>query len=230
MTSEDIEQFYDYFNNCYDTLISESSNTSFIAVGDFSPTGNGFHPKSITRHSKPKQIIKEPTRGSNILDLVFTDISAMFESPQILAPVGSSDHATVLVESKVHAPKKKVIRKVIVRLLKESSLPAFDDYLKQIDWSPVLFEDHVDNKVKVFLELTCSMIDTFFPTKTVKVHDEDKTFLTGEINNGNCTDWSAIWSEIKRVITSNHKFDFRPKLHDTKCNFHFIVFILIFEI
>ena len=25
------------------------------------------------------------------------------------------------------------------------------------------------------------MIDTFFPTKTVNVHDEDKPFLTGEI-------------------------------------------------
>ena len=43
---------------------------------------------------------------------------------------------------------------------------------------------------------------------------------------------------IKRVITKSHdrepgvrfvitcKFDFRPKLHDTKCNFHFITFIL----
>ena len=112
---------------------------------------------------------------------MFTDVSAMFESQRILAPVGSSDHATVLVESKVHAPKKKAIRKVIVRPLKESSLQAFDDYLKQIDWSPVFFEDHVDNKVKVLLKLTCSMIDTFFPTKTVKVHYEDKPFLTGEI-------------------------------------------------
>ena len=24
------------------------------------------------------------------------------------------------------------------------------------------------------------------------------------INNGNCTEWSAIWSEIKRVITKSH--------------------------
>ena len=38
-----MEQFYDYFYNCYDTLISESPNTSFIVVGDFNPTGNGFH-------------------------------------------------------------------------------------------------------------------------------------------------------------------------------------------
>ena len=185
MTSEDIEQFYDYFYNCYDTLISESPNTSFIVVGDFNPTGNGFHPKSITRYSKLKQIIKEPTRGPNILDLVFTDISAMFESPRILAPVGSSDHATVLVESKVHAPEKKAIRKVIVRPLKESSLQAFDDYLKQIDWSPVFFEDHVDNKVfeDRVLELTCSIIDAFFPTKTVKVHDEDKPQLLEKLKS-----------------------------------------------
>ena len=118
MTSEDIEQFYDYFYNCYDTLISESPNTSFNVVGDFNRTGNGFHSEAITRHSKLKQIIKEATRGSNILHLVFTDISTMFESPRILAPVGPSDHATVLVESKIHAPKKNAIRKVTLRFLR----------------------------------------------------------------------------------------------------------------
>ena len=25
-----------------------------------------------------------------------------------------------------------------------------------------------------------------------------------EVNNGNCTEWSAIWCEIKRVITKLH--------------------------
>ena len=24
------------------------------------------------------------------------------------------------------------------------------------------------------------------------------------VNNSNCTEWSAIWSEIKRVITKSH--------------------------
>ena len=62
-----------------------------------------------------------------------------------------------------------------------------------------------------------------------KVHDLKKIKphkSWQEINNGNCTEWSAIWCEIKRVITKLHKFDFTPKLHDTKCNFHFIIFIL----
>ena len=77
----------------------------------------------------------------------------MFETQQILALIGTSDvHATVLVESKVHEHKKTATRKVNVRPLKESSLQAVDHYLKQIDWSPVSFEDHVDNKVNVFGE------------------------------------------------------------------------------
>ena len=86
MTSEDIEQFYDYFYNCYDTLISESPNTSFIVVGDFNPAGNGFYSKAITGHSKLKQTFEDPTRGSNILDLVFTDKSTLFGTLRILAP------------------------------------------------------------------------------------------------------------------------------------------------
>ena len=134
----------------------------------------------------------------------------MFETPRILAPIGTSDHATVLVESKVHAPKMKATRKVNVKPLKESSLQAFDDYLKQIDWSLVFLEDHVDSMVNVFLELTCNMIDTFFPTKTVKVHDEDKPFLTGKIKklidkrnkafkSGNLTLFKTLRNSLSKI-------------------------------
>ena len=57
------------------------------------------------------------------------------------------------------------------------------------------------------------------------------------ISNGNWTEWTAIWSEIICVILKpnehaarvwfwNHKYDFRPKLRDTKFNYHFITPIL----
>ena len=47
MSSEDLDRFYDYFYDCYDKLISESSDLSFIVAGDFNPTSNGFQIKSI---------------------------------------------------------------------------------------------------------------------------------------------------------------------------------------
>ena len=51
-------------------------------------------------------------------------------------------------------------------------------------------------------------------------------WLTPWLNNGNWTEWSAIWSEIIRVILWNHKYDFRPKLHSTQFSYHFIKSIL----
>ena len=112
-TSEDVERFYDYFYSCYDILISESPSTSFIIAGDFNPTSNGFRPAKLVRYySKLKQIIKNPTRGSNTLDLLFTDISTFFETPKILAPIATSDHATILLDAKVHVTRKNAIRKV----------------------------------------------------------------------------------------------------------------------
>ena len=52
------------------------------------------------------------------------------------------------------------------------------------------------------------------------------------INNGNWTEWSAIWVEIERACSAssiwNHKYDFRLKLHDTRFNYHFITSILKF--
>ena len=57
-----------------------------------------------------------------------------------------------------------------------------------------------------------------------------------EIYNGNWTEWSAIFRNHTRDFkierarsassTSNNKYDFRPKFHNPKFNFHFIASIL----
>ena len=47
------------------------------------------------------------------------------------------------------------------------------------------------------------------------------------INNGKWTEWSAIWSEFIRASSNwKRKYDFTPKLHDTKFNYRFITAIL----
>ncbi len=70
MSLEDLELFYDFFFDCYYKLISESSNTSFIVADDFNPATNRFQPKYIEKQCHLKQIVKEPSRGANILDLI----------------------------------------------------------------------------------------------------------------------------------------------------------------
>ena len=106
MSSEDLDRFYDYFYDCYDKLIWESSDTSFIVAGDFNPTSNGFQIKSISNMCHLKQVVKNPTRGTNMLDLIFTNCGDFFKPPKILAPIASSDHATFVWKSTLQEPKK----------------------------------------------------------------------------------------------------------------------------
>ena len=176
-----LENFYDYFQSCYDILTTENSDTAVIVAGDFNLTGNGFNPKILTKHCDLKQVIKKPTRNANILDLIFTNRNSYFEHPEILAPISSSDHNLIIWKSKIQIPRKNIIRKINVRPLKHSALQQFNEFLNQYNWSSVVTADSTDAKVEEFLKVTQSMIDNFFPEKTIKLHHDDKFFITAKI-------------------------------------------------
>ena len=80
-----LENFYDYFYSCYDIVSSESPETGFIVAGDFNPCSNGFDVKYLLNYcdTNLKQVVKDPTRNSNILDLIFTNISSHYNPPPL---------------------------------------------------------------------------------------------------------------------------------------------------
>ena len=57
------------------------------------------------------------------------------------------------------------------------------------------FNDHLVNNSDVDVNIILNI--AVFLTKSPNL-------TPGVINNGNCTEWRAIWSEIKRVITKSH--------------------------
>ena len=48
-----------------------------------------------------KQVVRAPTRGSNVLDLIITDMSRIYKQANIIPPIGKSDHSTVLWEPEI---------------------------------------------------------------------------------------------------------------------------------
>jgi hypothetical protein len=162
-------------------LKSESPNMSIIAAGDFNPASNGFSTNIINRQCHLKQVIKEPTRNSTILDLMLTDIHKFYQVPLVLAPIGTSDHCTIiwsLQEQMKHKQKSKWIN---VRPLKSSLLQAFEQNISEYNWSPVLNASCINDKVSKFLEITTEMVEAFFPLKSVKIQVDNKPFLNGRI-------------------------------------------------
>ena len=69
----------------------------------------------------------------------------------------------------------------------------------------------------------------FFHSGLIKFQKYDYN----EINNGNWTEWSAIWScdfKIEWVYSASsiwsHKYNFRPKLHSSQLNYQLVISIL----
>ncbi len=83
----------------------KSPQAGIILCGDFSQ----LPIKSIIScHPDLKQLVKENTRGKATLDLIITNLDTNYSVPSVLAPVGSSDHCTVLM---VPLVKKNALRR-----------------------------------------------------------------------------------------------------------------------
>ena len=178
---EDVDYFYDYFQSCYDILTAESCDTAFIIAGDFNPTCNGFKPRNLNIHCSFKQVINEATRNTSILDLIFTNVDQFYEAPQIIAPLSSADHNMVNWTSKIQQPQKTSIKKVTVRPIKPFALESFQGFLASYNWTDVTCASSVDDKLEKFLTATNTMINEFFPAKTIRFHSNDKFFMTSKI-------------------------------------------------
>ena len=119
----------EYLTNCLSSIESQYPNSGIILLRDF----NQLNIASLKRGYNLKQIVKFPTRGSNILDLVLTNLKDLFKDPIQRAPFGLSDHVSVEVQPQVrsHFPPSK--QKVKSRDLRAGSRLAVRSYLELVD-------------------------------------------------------------------------------------------------
>ena len=67
-----------------------------MLLGDF----NRLNVSRISRQFRLKHLVKFPTRGCHILDLVLTNQGEYYSVPKKLPPFGLSDHFAILVNPK----------------------------------------------------------------------------------------------------------------------------------
>ena len=83
-----------------------------MLMGDFNELTCNCDP--IVSNLGLTQLISFPTRGNAILDKMFTNTPAVFEEPERLSPLGSSDHCCVLLTAICDLPQEtqKVTREI----------------------------------------------------------------------------------------------------------------------
>ncbi len=151
-----------------------------------------------------------------------------YKKPSILAPVGTSDHNVVNWAPDVNAPKPhgKVIRRQR-RLFSQSRRTAFGRWLTSHDWNPTSTVGTVEDFTSNFNERITSAMNTFFPMQTVKLHSNDKPWMSVSIkqtiiarqhaySSGNIDLWRYYKSKVKSAIQLQKKNFYSEKVRHLK--------------
>ena len=120
--------------------------------GDF----NRLNIKRLAKQFKLKQLVDQPTRGDQTLDLVLTNFPQLYDSNslQILPPFGLSDHSFVILRPKDRCTRNGPSRKLITRRDTHMSRKMeLGRYLCAIDWSPVELAVSCEETLNFFNEL-----------------------------------------------------------------------------
>ena len=153
-----------------------------IITGDFNPTSTRIKSSDVTMATGLRQIVTVPTRNNSILDWCFTNKPKLLSKPVQLPKIGSGDHNPLLIKpvnvnqsSNVRA-KSKILRDTWVSRLRD-----FGAWITTYHWSAILNISEVQAKFDLPHSCLMKAVDTFFPSRKVKISATDKPWITSSL-------------------------------------------------
>ena len=180
----DNNDILDYIDNMAYAKMDEFGAHNLMIIGDFNVHHRDWLGSNITDNAGRRtlqladglglnQIVTEPTRGENILDLVLTHLPA---GATTLANIGSSDHNPVLVKLKVPVFRDKPYKRK-VWCYEKASFWDMRGYLSDVDWPSVFKENNSDNLCTKITDIVIDAMEIFIPNKTVTKKTGDKAWF-----------------------------------------------------
>ena len=158
-----------------DDLLTRFSNHHLVILGDF----NHFNFNGLCQYLDLVDLVKDATRKDSILDhvLVSSGLAEVYvpEYVNYDAPVGTSDHVTILVTPKEyaeHTPKKRLH---VVFDYRKSNLEALNSRASQVEWNDIINpNEDVDILCSKFHSVISELISEVIPKKRVWMSSSDK--------------------------------------------------------
>ena len=148
-----------------------------MLMGDF----NHFNYRVLCRHCSLQQTVKQPTRGSAILDLILSNMHKWYKEPGILPAIGLSDHQSILLTPACQPKQPNNINKKSIRKITSSSMKSLGNFITSLDWTSLYRLSSCQDKYDLFYNLLLIGLDTFLPKKKIKIHCRDKPWITPEL-------------------------------------------------
>ena len=127
------------------------------------------------------QLVTVPTRGPNILDLLFTNCPETVKSLEVIDSFDDLDHKIILATLSFKFDKRICFERQI-RKYTSQNLNQLCNALKLVPWQALLGnEDTVDDMVTTFYLLLNKEIDICIPPFTVIIRPRDKPGMNAEV-------------------------------------------------
>ena len=213
---------YDIFKSSLNFISNVPGASALIIFGDFNlPTIDWSEPNNCTQAKDRAfvdfcsdrslyQINVEPTRGTNVLDLVLTDDPLLVSRLNVGPPLGKSDHCSILVNiallsCSVFNTHVNNVANVIKRSWHEVDWGAFSEYVTSIDWS-IVYNGCVsaNDFWKAFSDCLNDCCDYFVPVKCISVFNNKKLGQSKRITNLQAKRLK-LWKRLKHDPTDENR-------------------------
>ena len=178
-------------------------------MGDF----NNLDISRLISNHRLKQVVSKPTRGGAILDLIITNIHKFYEAPVITAPLGSSDHNTVIWSPcSTNSNRSNKCIKRSAGHFSRSGINGFGLWAGLNNWFSELGPNpSVDDLTESFTPHVNDALDRFLPMRPIKFHPTDKPWITPTIkllinerqrafHSGNVHQWRHYRYKVQREM------------------------------
>ena len=198
--ANDIDLFLHNLNYSFD-LAYNQGYTSITVVGDFndrcttwlqdhnnSELGNKL--RDFLSENNLHQLIDEPTRDLNILDLIITDSPNFITNSGVLPTISNLDHDIIFGELKIrYNGTKNFFRKVIY--YDRGNYVLLNELLSRISWDPITQESSLEDDVSFLTECLTNATENCVPSKFVRIRPRDKPGFNVQVRR--------LYSECRRL-------------------------------
>ena len=164
--------------DCLDSVTRDHPHAGVVLLGDF----NQLRDAALLSYPL-RQVVRSPTRGSSVLDKIYTSLKDWYEVPVVLPNIGRSDHSAVVMSPKQRSTDGGEDVMVVVRSQDVNSRALLCQAITQTDWTPLYGMDTCDEMTQAFYSTITSLLDHYLPLTTVKRHTTDKPWVTDQFRH-----------------------------------------------
>ena len=114
-----------------------------------------------------------------MLDCFFTNRAGLFDLTR-LPKIAASDHYVILANPTLSQNLYNSIRKIKLRDLR-SNWRDFGAWITTMNWSPLYLALSCFDKLAFLTKILTSAMDIYFPSRTVKIHIQDKPWIIAKL-------------------------------------------------